>query len=457
MQVKILTLGFLGWLLLGQASAPASTSVSSRRAAPLSVLTFNLHGYHPTGERERIFEDRDGRETRAPSDIYYFSWNEIVRGHAKRLDALSGRIRELEPDIVFLQEVGAGSPETRLDCSDFTKTFQTDRAEENTALRLKRRLGSRGASYQPLLACRGNTGWITTGETFSTRRIVAAGTRSARQQQNSAKEVIFDFGSNPYPRGMLIEGNAMLVASSVRVLWHSGIHVPIAGGREDHFFQAAVLESARGGGRILAVNVHMGHKLRNFEHAIAIQHWIQEAREKFKVTHVLIGGDFNEVAGARESGTPEATLTMMPWEVISKGRFDFRLPEEPQKRAALIDDVKSRLSRINFLQGYKKFATISNPAEVRARIGLAIDAWMPLWQQAREAVSVFNESKSAARRCSAGTSWKSVCDFSARIDYWFASPSMSTEEFGIFESDADAYRTGGLSDHPAVFTRYELN
>lgn len=423
-------------------------------AAELSVLTFNLHGYHPMGERERVFEDRAGLRTRAPSDIYFFTWDEIVSGHEKRLNELSQRLGSVRPDLVFLQEVGAGAPDSKHDCTDFTRVFQEENAAENTALRLVRRLRSQGISYQALLACRGNSGWVTSANTFSERRVLAADAIHERGHSVRSAEVVYDFGANPYPRGIIVEGNAILAGTSIRVISSQGVHVPVAAGKEDHFFQAVVFETKLAPGRTLAINVHMGHKLRNFEHAVAIRNWVESTKLKLGIDRVLIGGDFNETASGRLSDHREATLTMMPFEIYSRGLFDLRLPADSAKRNEWIAKIATRLNAINFLPDYKAFATIRNPSEVRARIDSAIASFLPLWQEAKDPVPAFEESRASAQLCRPFSSWRGACDYRSRIDYWFSSASLQATEFSIFESDADYYRTDRLSDHPAVFTRY---
>ena len=112
----------------------------------LRILSLNLHGYHPTGEAPRYFENRMGEIRSAPSDIFYFQWQEILRGRALRAKRLSSAIKQVAPHIVLFQEVAAGkvyfSPE--------------DNVEEVLVNELRKTLDNPGESFAYI-----NTNFIT--------------------------------------------------------------------------------------------------------------------------------------------------------------------------------------------------------------------------------------------------------------------------------------------------------
>src|SRR5262245_27209381 len=98
--------------------------------AGLSLFTLNLHGYHPMGEAPRFFQSQGKRPEAARSDLHFFTSEEYERGNSRWLARLSSDLHRLAPDLILLQEVGAGSPEGRKDCD----VFRNDGS--NTARRL---------------------------------------------------------------------------------------------------------------------------------------------------------------------------------------------------------------------------------------------------------------------------------------------------------------------------------
>ncbi len=188
-----------------------STTPLITTAADLSLLTLNLHGYHPMGEDTRVIQYRNGRKVQANSNIFYFNKKELERGNLKRIEQLSKDLSSMNADIVAMQEVGAGHPDENKACEDFHKKYDQDFKWENTAIRINRRL----ESHKLYLACRGNIGWFTGESNFKNKRIL-----------DSKGNLIIDFDSNPYPHGVLIEGFAILVSERIKVLDHYSIHVP---------------------------------------------------------------------------------------------------------------------------------------------------------------------------------------------------------------------------------------
>ena len=146
---------------------------SSSVVASIKFMTLNMHGFHPMDEAIRYIEKRDGSIKRSSSYLYYFTREELARGHEKRIDQLAHDISILSPDVLALQEVVAGPIDRKKNCSDFYKSYEgSPTILENTALQLEDHLNEKDNSYISLLACRGNTGWQTNDETFRNKRIV---------------------------------------------------------------------------------------------------------------------------------------------------------------------------------------------------------------------------------------------------------------------------------------------
>src|SRR5687767_410915 len=93
-------------------------------AVPITLLTLNLHGYHPMGEAHRSqatvprtvapFGSADASFAKptaeaglTDSHLFYFTREELDRGHRRRLDQLAEDMRNIAADLVLLQEVGA--------------------------------------------------------------------------------------------------------------------------------------------------------------------------------------------------------------------------------------------------------------------------------------------------------------------------------------------------------------
>ena len=81
-----------------------------------------------------------------------------------RLDLLARDIKKILPDVILLQEVGAGAPNSKKDCADFNEYSGADKPWENTAWRLIYRLMQ--SNYSGGVVCRGNLGWVTNELSF---------------------------------------------------------------------------------------------------------------------------------------------------------------------------------------------------------------------------------------------------------------------------------------------------
>lgn len=65
--------------------------------ALFTLISLNLHGYHPMNESLRFREARDGSMSLAPSDIYFFNPEEFMRGENARSEQLATYITQFKP------------------------------------------------------------------------------------------------------------------------------------------------------------------------------------------------------------------------------------------------------------------------------------------------------------------------------------------------------------------------
>ncbi|HTL11539.1 MAG TPA: endonuclease/exonuclease/phosphatase family protein [Bdellovibrionota bacterium] len=426
-------------------------------AAVLTLVTMNLHGYHPMDEAPRFFEDRQGKLTPADPSPFYFHWDEVTRGNRKRLDRLARQIMRLHPQVVALQEVGAGSPSGGRDCNSYHSQPAGDADDANTAARLLRRLAPLG--YRLWTACRGNTGWITDGATFKDSRMV-------RARPGGKREVVFDFGSNPYPRGMIVEGMALLVRSPWRVVAHEEWGGTVEAAADHGFVQIAALALENGGPDspwFLMANIHGGHKVAHFEQDVALRDHLARLRDEWRshvpgiFAGVLASGDFNAHL-YRPAESPEPSL--VPWQMSLPGQYQFDLTG-----AADSTRLENLLLEMNSDPDYKPWATITDGEEARRRVVDAV-AWLErLQRQGDVPVEVEAVETAAAQgRCPAGPSapplqsneplpfeggW--ACHQVDRIDHIFLNPRWEIRRAWVQRPEDDADPLVGLSDHPSVY------
>lgn len=414
----------------------------------LSVLSQNLHGYHPMGEAPRLVQDRDGIVRDADSDIFFFTEEELARGHARRLDEFSEQVRALSPDVVLLQEVGAGAPGLPKTCETFYANGSGESFELNSALRLQRRIG---AHYRAALACRGNTGWWTESSTFQKRRVLRASPHGP--------ELVFDFDSNPYPGGVLVEGLAILVKNTWRIVDHQQWRLDLGGGRS-FFVQIAAISPVRVPAPetpwLLVANVHAGHKVAHFEQAVALRKKILEyVSSRWRSGPYLgsvIGGDFNALLYRRKDPRDPSTI---PWEISVSGEFDF----SGTQGAALLS---AKLHAMNRDASYKEWASVTDPIEASTRIEAAVKGYFSFledWKKRSEAAPGLREGiegASRAGRCQPFAVRDSGCDADERIDLLFASPDWEIEN-GFVPFVSNNWKSlQGISDHPGVFARWRV-
>lgn len=418
--------------------------VTTKPAGPrVSFLTLNLHGYHAMDEAPRFFEDESsGALTPAISSPFYFTLDELFRGNTKRLDALAADLRARLPDVIALQEVAAGAPDTSRDCAAFTADTPGDEPHTNTALRLARRLAKEG--YQAVLGCRGNVGWTTDPGTFASRRIV-----------RKKGDVVFDFGESPYPDGILVEGFALLVRSPIEVLTHEVLDVPHGPKGERIKAQIAALRLPRANASdeespvIAVVNVHGGHKLAHFEQAVALRAAVSAwmTSEKVATGRVVFLGDFNaRLHRPNEKGVLEEAASA-PWEIKVEGQFDYVDPEDGAASQKLAD----ALLALN-ASSYKSFATLPEP-EAKTRIDAAI-AQLRSWQRSEKTTPVLHEAlftSSGRGACKPPTDGHGACSVDARIDHVFFGGSFEVaESYALYTHHDDHRLAGTFTDHPGI-------
>lgn len=421
-------------------------------ALGLRILTLNLHGYHPMGEAPRFAREASGRITPVQSEIYAFTREEITRGHARRVEALSRDLRSAGADLMLFQEVGAGGPDTAKTCAEFTAPLPArgrDPSRANSVLRLQARMRELGLPTQVALACRANVGWVTNPRTFAEAEIV-------RPRSTGGYETIFRPGDDPYPRGILVEGMAILARAPWRIeashdLW---LERGVSPGQpaESFFTQLALVArgTAADAPRVLVANVHGGHKLRNFEEAvalrIALERVLVELRARGRpVAGLLVGGDFN-ASLFRPALSPDrrGEVGMAPWELRVPGQFDVT-PGLP----GLFERLVPELLRLDADPAYKPWASLANPAAARTRAVAAAEAWAT----SSPALPALVDSIEAARRtrsCPVGA----VCEIPRRIDHLLSTLDVAAS--AIAYANADHYSLAEPSDHPAVWADFRL-
>jgi hypothetical protein len=384
-------------------------------AQELNLMTLNLHGYHPMGE-ERRFETQRESKTLLWSHIHLFNQEEILRGLERRQIQLVADLKALKPDILFLQEVGGGKIDGRKSCQDFYQW--------NTAHDLNLRLND----FQFFPGCRGNIGWITNPDTISKDIIT---------ENNN---LVFARGSMPYPQGVMIEGTAILTSAKIIIQDHFIQHLPINRSQESFFFQGIKFSTTKQPNFWwIAINVHGGHKIQNFEQAVTARHFItqyinKQGKPGFK--GLIVAGDFN-------AHDPNEEVSTVPWDFDNRWQTDSLLNQE--------------LTAMN-RSGYKPFATLpEHEAQIRSSEAVKkLFDWFALSRQD------FDESLTEsfdAKKCSKDKfkSLSPFCNWPDKIDHIFLSKSIEVKEVtGLYQQNnwTDLKKT--RSDHPSLWTKIKL-
>lgn len=392
--------------------------------ALLSVLTLNLHGYHPMGEAPRWLEDRSGRIERAESKLFHFTREELDRGNRKRLDLLAKDVVALKPDVALLQEVAAGSPDDpSKTCETFLREPPGDAFEKNSAQRLRDRL----KGYDLALACRGNLGWWTEPGSFAEKRVLRG--------KGARKDVVFDFGSNPYPNGILVEGLGVLVRAPWKVVENRSWRIPVPPQGKEAFFQT-VLIGREGGARGLVVNLHAGWNFEHFEQAVAIREalkpYLDELSRDASFAGVVTGGDFN--AGLFRWKKPGSRPWTVPWELAAEGDYDYRAS------SAWREDLKRELLEAG-ADATQVDGALGRYARLQTHAGVQVEA---LDRAVRSGV------------CSPVSAVPSSCQHPARIDLLFADSRFEVVNAFVTHPGNDWFSTEGVSDHPGLFAQWRV-
>lgn len=463
--MNVVLLLFISLLNLLNLTFATTLKAETQVTIPLRLMTLNLHGYHPSGELIRWYEFKDGSRSEGPSDIFFFNQEELARGHLARLDWLAKDVETFSPDVLLLQEVGAGAPWLEKDCATFYRFSSDDHFEVNSAIRLNERLAKAGAKYHLSLACRGNTGWTTNSKTFSDKKIIVW------SKDSPAKvHTVFDFGSNPYPNGIIVEGQAILTKAELEVLGEYSWRLPINDSGDTFFFQAVVVglkqERAEGEGSpwLIIANLHALHGLQHFEAALQVRKQLEgllKHQRKGTYLGTIIGGDFNANL-YRPGSEGDGEVSMVPWEIKVPGEYDF----SANKASVWRFDLKQKLFKI---------AHSSQPSDqLNKRIETAIDGFISSQKVKNGMTESFREALWSAEKsghCTPMLGYDGACGSSDRIDHFMlpvmlpvTSPVTSpvsnldygkTNKFSVKNAfmvyrHNDFHRTDTLTDHPGV-------
>lgn len=383
-----------------------------------------------------------------------------MRGNQRRLSALADLVSARRPDLLLLQEVGAGRPSGPQGCQTFLNARPRDLQTMNTALQLAVHLDGLGFTTTAALACRGNVGWKTDPNTFRNRRIL--------RRDRGAYHVVHERGSNPYPQGILTEGLAILFSSKVEILDHQAEHLEI-NYKGDRFFAQWMAFRVRSNlpeesnRWYLIVNIHGGHKVIHLEQAVALQlalqAYISQNSQWGTFAGAITAGDFNAElyrpetieARTRESFLlADGEVVTAGWEPTLSGLYDFG------SSVSSLDRMKRLLLSLND-SSYKAFASIRDVSELTRRAGDVVfrfDRWI---RRASFGMNQMTERIYASERggaCRARPEEEESCGVPNRIDHIFATPSLATERAVVLFPQNDWFRLDTVSDHPGVMADF---
>ena len=428
-------------------------SAEFAHASRLNVVTLNLHGYHPMGFEERILQTRDGKKAVADSYLTYFQFEDLREGHERQLQYLANSFSQLsegdKPDVLLLQEVGAGLPNSAKDCAEFYAKPQGDFFGKNSSLRLQSHLAWAGENYQAELACRGNIGWRTDHATFAKSRVL---TKSGR--------VVFDFDANPYANGFIVEGTAILVRAPYRILEQRVDWLPIEGTNENTFLQFARIQKQGESSWFLVANLHGTHKVRHFEAALAarahLTSFLSTHPDRANLRGAIVGGDFNANLYRpnprlnRRSTERLTEVSTVPWEVASPGQFDFSNAND-----AAFANLEETLWRQNIDARFKPWATVGSDPAARERVHSAVQRFKSVALSSPQIQLRETFDGLTGSQCLSLKSLTSSCSRKDRIDLIFASPELTPIAGAIIFSQNNFQSLEGPTDHPGVYVRYE--
>eukprot|EP01105_Mastigella_eilhardi_P000194 TRINITY_DN1022_c0_g1_i1.p1 TRINITY_DN1022_c0_g1~~TRINITY_DN1022_c0_g1_i1.p1 ORF type:complete len:289 (-),score=71.31 TRINITY_DN1022_c0_g1_i1:25-891(-) len=272
--------------------------------------------------------------------------------------------------------------------------------------------------------------------------------RIVKKTNGMGTEVVFDFDSNPYPRGIIVEGFGMLVRRPLIFasagIWNLKFNV------QGHNVCCQFAKVANASGKwFLVVNIHAGHKLEHFEQAVAIRkcmaEYVTEQHDDANYIGSVIGGDFNAHLYRANAGGEAVTVA---WEVRGpEGVFDFDLGGERGKgqmrklRKLLRDESESKR---------KEWASVRG-AEAAARVDAALLEFMLL--QCDGACSPLVQVTAAKK----GKEWwlnlpekyeAATARKCSSIDHVLVSHWWDPQGLCVLFGKANWSRTSSVSDHP---------
>ena len=412
--------------------------------AEISIISLNLHGFHPTGESERYYEFKSGKVTLAPSHLHYFTKQELMRGHKNRISKLSTELAPVAADLIFLQEVGAGDiDKDGTNCKDFYN-LTTRSNWKNSALQLTAGLKKQGQNYNTLLACRGNIGWFTGPINFKDRRIVTV------NKSKKIAKIIFDYNEDPYPDGILVEGMALLISDRFTVIEHKKTDLTYNSFKGKLFLQLVVIEDNNNSNRYLLLNVHLGHKVEHFEQAVAIRKLITKYENLYDISGVITGGDFNARL-YRPKGDELSEISTIPFEISLKNSYDFSVDYE--NFLTITKMLKKELTLLNQNKKYKRWASIPTSKGARKRINQAVNDF-GAWQ-----IKEYENGKIVKRMVEAVSSGSCIkleniptkCSRKSRIDHFFIS-GLTPIKSAILYPKNSWTTLKGPTDHPGIYS-----
>lgn len=382
-------------------------------------MTLNLHGLHPMNEERRILRLKNGQSNIIWSNLNYFSPDELKRGHGTRQIQLSKDIKIARPDIIFLQEVGGAFEHSNKDCDQFYFS--------NSAKDLNNRLNG----YNLYPACRGNIGWWTNPSTFNEFQII----------REDSQSLVYQNGDNPYPDGLIIEGQAFLTGHRINVYEHFQKLIEINSKKEKFFFHGIKfgLKNEKRGRWWVAINIHGGHKIQHFEQAISTRIFITEYLSKQDMKGfggIISAGDFNAF-------TPIKEVSSTPWSYAH--RWQTR------------EQFKKELLELN-RSPRKPFATLTEE-EAQWRADASIEKlfqWFSLKRHPFDG-SLKEVSDKGVCLLEKRSPLNPTCHWKDKIDHIFVSENINIKSYsGIYRQNnwTDLKKT--ISDHPGVICTLEL-
>jgi endonuclease/exonuclease/phosphatase family metal-dependent hydrolase len=229
---------------------------------------------------------------------------------------------------------------------------------------------------------------------------------------------------------------------------------------------------------VALANVHLGHKIRHFEQALAVRRALGELARRFPVggepARVVVVGDFNATL-YRPAAAPEPAATLrrdpgpvgrpvgpaegagepstIPWEIHMPGQFDYR------PGAGSMGELLETLWKLNDDERYKPWTSLRDSAEANRRIR---EAALALWTMQEEPSPLTAgwrdalELARAAGRTGLPVNLPWTEQMRGRIDYLFVDPRVQVERACMIYPENGWASTAGTSDHPATYAELQL-